>query len=219
MTGTLKEGESLSEGALIDWFPVQSPEAWDYLFQYVITNPKEFVDRFYFQFGDLSDRALNAEEELALWDYFAADEFRPVITSRVPVGSSGQIVSFQVDESEIAAKFKISVTYWMRGLEKLDVKWRFRTNYFLTFLHCLRADYHFTELDIDGDLASRAGYLIDKLFGLVCKPIFDEEKIPLDEIVLRKKVIDELFLKLDQLDMAPAMKACWENAKSKRNTI
>ncbi len=66
MTGTLRSGEQMSDGAKISWFPIQTPEAWDYLFQHVVKNEQEFIDRFYFSFCDLSNRALNAEQEFPL---------------------------------------------------------------------------------------------------------------------------------------------------------
>lgn len=93
LTGEIKEGESISsDGAKFSWFPIQTPESWDYLFEYVIKDPQEFEDKFYFQFEDLSERALTFDEELAMWDYFCGDRFNPIITSRIPIGKEKKLL-------------------------------------------------------------------------------------------------------------------------------
>jgi hypothetical protein len=48
MTGEELPGHKMGDGASFSWFPIQTPESWDYLFEHVIKNPKEFEDRFYF---------------------------------------------------------------------------------------------------------------------------------------------------------------------------
>ena len=214
LTGEIKEGESIkSEGAKFDWFPIQTPESWDYLFQYVIKTPQEFEDRFYFQFEDLSGRGLTFEEELSMWDYFAGSEFKPVITSRVPVGNDNKIVSFEVVIEKVLAKFNLRIRFLISGKEKIPKKWKININYLLTLLKEFKDESCFSIKDNDGDFLSQSAYLVGAIFNRVCNPKYDIADI--EKINKCREFIGFLFDNFDNLDMPPAMKNLWEETKAK----
>lgn len=213
LTGEIKEGESISsDSAKFSWFPIQKPESWDYLFQYVIKNSQEYEDRFYFQFGDLSDRALTFEEELLMWDYFAGDEFKPVVVSRIPVGKEKIIISFNVDKEEIASRFIRYLDSWVAGKTEDNPKWKQRINYFLTFLPQM-PDEHFKERDGDGDFATRGGRSIERVFDCLIRPEYDLSSTSGNSTEIRKSFIEELYKKIDKVNMPPLMRDCWEESK------
>lgn len=217
LTGEIKEGESISsEGAKFSWFPIQTPEAWDYLFEYVIKSPQEFEDRFYFQFGDLSKRALTPEEELQMWDYFAGDTFKSVIASRVPVGKEKKIITFSVDKEEISSRLIRYLDSWVEGKTCDNPKWKQRINYFLTFLSEM-PDEHFKERDCDGDFSTRGGRCIERVFECLTKPQYDLSSISESSAAIRKSFIEDLYKKVDQVNMPPLMRSCWEESKIKNS--
>lgn len=214
LTGEIKAGENISsEGAKFDWFPIQTPEAWDYLFEHVIKKPQEFEDRFYFQFGDLSNRALTFEEELAMWDYFAGDTFEPIVTSRVPVGSEKKIVSLEVDITKILSKFNLHLRFVISGQEEIQEKWIIKIDYLLSLLKEFKDESCFHVKDSEGELVSYAAYCVGAIFKRVCNPKFDiKEEVKLEKV---KEFISFLFDKFEKMDMPPAMRNLWEETKAK----
>jgi hypothetical protein len=217
MTGILREGEELIDGAKFSWFPIQTPEAWDYIFEHIFDSKdaaKEFEQIFYFQFGDLSGRALNQEQELALWDYFAGDTFKPVVTSRVPVGKEKGIVSFNVRQGTIAAKFSLFMDKWVSGSCGVKSKWSDRIKYFLTFLESVQND---SFLIIDGKVGSKEGACVGYVFDTVANPTYGDDEHKLEDISLhiRQDFITHLRNSFDDLNMPQAMRALWEETKAK----
>lgn len=214
LTGEINEGESISsEGAKFSWFPVQTPESWDYLFEHVIKNSQEFEDKFYFQFGDLSERALTSNQELAMWDYFAGDTFKPVVTSRVPVGSEKKIVSLEVEIAKILSKFNLHLRFVISGQEEIQDKWIIKINYLLSLLRGFKDESCFHVRDSEDELVSYAAYCVGAIFKRVCSPKFDIK----DKVKLKKgeEFISFLFDKFEDLDMPPAMSNLWKETKAK----
>lgn len=216
MTGTLRPGEAMSDGAKFSWFPIQAPDAWDYLFQYVIKDPKEFQHRFYFSFEDISHRALNPDEELAMWDYFAGEKFSPVVTSRVPVGEAKEFVSLEIDKRNVNSKFGLFFKNWAGGfVVSNEPKHIHRIHYWLDMLETV-ANEVFVEKGSDGDPSSKLGFSISLAFQRVCRPEYATQA-PLSEesISIRKQFFAELRDKLDNLEMPSEMKTIWESTKLK----
>lgn len=216
MTGSLKEGEALTDAAVFGWFPIQTPAAWDYLFQHVIKDKKYYEYFFYFSFENLSHRALSQEEELAMWDYFAGEKFKPVVTSKVPVGEAKEFVSLDVDKDNVASKFGLFFKNWAGGFNASnEPKHVRRINYWIEMLETV-ANEVFVEKGSDGDPSSKLGFSISLAFQRICRPEYATQA-PLSEasISIRKRFFAELRDKLDNLEMPPEMKAIWESTKLK----
>ena len=196
------------------WFPIQTPEAWDYLFQYVIKDKKYYEYFFYLSFENVSHRALNPDEELAMWDYFAGEKFNPVVTSRVPVGEAKEFVRLDIDKRNINSKFGLFFKNWAGGfVASNESKHIHRIHYWLDMLETV-ANEVFVEKGSDGDPSSKLGFSISLAFQRVCRPEYATQA-PLSEesISIRKRFFAELRDKLDNLEMPPEMKAIWEKTK------
>lgn len=216
MTGSLRGGETLTDAAAFGWFPIQTPTAWDYLLQYVIKDKKYYEHFFYFSFEDLSHRALNPEEELAMWDYFAGEKFNPVVTSRVPVGEKKEFVSLTVDKRNINSKFGLFFKNWASGYNLTnEPKHIRRINYWLDMLGTIGDDV-FLEKNSDGEPTSKLGFSVSLAFERVCRPEYATHvSLSPESIDIRRRFFAELRGKLDDLDMPPEMKAIWESTKLK----
>ena len=215
MTGTLYPGHTLSEGAQFDWFPIQNTEAWNYLFQNVIQDPLVYEKHFYSQFDDLSNRGLSPEQELELWDYFAGNIFVPVIKSRVPIGKKGDHSSFSVDQASIVAKFNL----FLKGIGGDQIsensKWKQRIDYIFTLFPYIEDD-NFKRKKNFGEYPTRIGKLIDILFKFLIRPKFDVDlKNDVTWLENRLKYLERFRVKLEAVDMQPAMRQLWEEAKMK----
>ena len=216
MTGSLREGEALTDAAAFGWFPIQTPAAWDYLFQHVIKDKKYYEYFFYFSFENLSHRALSQEEELAMWDYFAGEKFKPVVTSKVPVGEAKEFVSLDVDKDNVASKFGLFFKNWAGGFNASnEPKHVRRINYWIEMLETIGNEI-FIEKDRHGDPLSDSGFAIALAFKRVCRPEYATQA-PLSEesISIRKQFFAELRDKLDNLEMPSEMKTIWESTKLK----
>lgn len=220
MTGYLRPGEKITDTAAFGWFPLQCPDAWDYLFQYVVKDKKYFEYLFYYSFDDLSHRALNAEEELAMWDYFAGNIFNPIVTSKIPVGERGEIISVEVNKGIVASRFGLFFNTWATGqYQSAAPKLKERINYYLSMFDYL-TDADFEEKDSDGDPASEVGGCIELGFRRICSPKFGQHR-PLStvELKIRQDFFTELRFKIDETPMPPAMKQLWEETKVKQGVL
>lgn len=219
MTGRLREGEEMSDGAKFYWFPIQAPEAWDYIFEHLFDTKNassEFEGIFYFQFGDMSGRALDENQELAMWDYFAGEEFQSTITSRVPVGKSANKISLNVDIGNIAAEFKLFMDRWNSGSCDDEPKWKKRINYFISFVKSL-PDTSFIRRE-DGKPSTREGRCVKMVFNAVCNPVYgdDDHILNGEKLEIRKDFTNYLFNVFNHMDMPSNMKSIWEEAKKSK---
>ncbi|MBK8186750.1 MAG: hypothetical protein IPK77_05585 [Cellvibrio sp.] len=214
MTGELRNGEKIADGAAFCWHPIQTPESWDYLFQYVVKDEQQYAYWFYFSFCDLSNRALNAEQELAMWDYFAGDVFQPEVTSRVPVGQKGEKVSFRVDKSTVASHIGRFFNQWATGVYKHKSpkpKYVDRINYYLSMLATLTNE-DFLEKGFDGYPASEVGGCVTLAFVRVLWPKYSE-KFTEEELAERKQFFEFLRNYFENMDMPSEMRVMWEKVK------
>jgi len=216
MTGTLRPGDNLSEEVQFDWFPIQNTEAWDYLYQTVIASPKLFEKQFYFQFKDLSKRALNPDQELEMWDYYTGNDFQPVVTARVPIGAEQNLHQFVVDQSNVIAEFSLYFS-GVGGNNNIDSpKWMKRINYFITLLPYV-TDENFARKTKFSDCNTRTGRLISSMFKFLFKPKFDQELLGVDSSWMEKRrvYLEEVKLLLESTKMPVAMRELWEDTKKK----
>ncbi|ACE83939.1 hypothetical protein [Cellvibrio japonicus] len=214
MTGTLRDGEEMSDGAKFYWFPIQTPEAWDYIFEHMFDTKEaasEFEKIFYFQFGDMSGRALDESQELAMWDYFAGEIFRPVIASRVPVGKEKKIVGFDIDYGKIAAKFSLGIKGWLSGLYANEPKWITKINYFSSYLEQLPDNVF--EKDDEGEFIHRAAKIIKSMFKSIIDCQSQVGSLDGDALEARMKFLTNFPMVLDSLVVSNEIKELWQEAK------
>lgn len=215
MTGTLYPGHTLSEGAQFDWFPIQNTEAWNYLFQNVIQDPLVYEKHFYFQFEDLSNRALTHEQELEMWNYFVGDVFNPTVVSKVPIGKPGGLYSFSVDKANILATFKLCLSGLKGDQISKSAKWIKNINYFITLFPQI-ADENFERKTKYSDFNTRLGNITKYLFIFFMKPKFEVDlKDDATWLENRLKYLDEIRVRLETVEMQPAMRQLWEDTKLK----
>lgn len=212
-SGVFPGQRDFADRAYFKWFPLQTPEGWDYVFEYLVKHEKVFEDSFYAALGDLTGSGLFPEQELAMWDYFAGEEFQPIVTSRVPVGKSANKVSLNVDIGNIAAEFKLFMDRWNSGSCEDEPKWKKRINYFISFVTSL-PDTSFIRRE-DGKPSTREGRCIKMVFNAVCNPAYGDGDHMLDgeKLEARKNFTNYLFGVFDYMDMPPNMKSVWEEAK------
>ncbi|MBK8186748.1 MAG: hypothetical protein IPK77_05575 [Cellvibrio sp.] len=218
MMGDRKELDSFgvdADAAAFCWFPIQNPEAWDYLFQNVIKDQKYFEYFFYFSFEDLTHRALSAEQQLVMWDYFAGNVFQPVVTSRVPVGKKGELVNFNVDKGRITASFYCFIHDWASSKkDHSNYKMIHRINYLITLLPYM-SDQEFEVKDNFGNLVSQAAFCLREIFIRVCFPHYKiKKKLDGEKLVIFETFILSLKEKLDSAEMPVAMRKLWEEIKA-----
>lgn len=216
-TGIFSGQREFSDRAYFKWFPLQTPEGWDYVFENLVNKQKVFEDSFYATLGDLTGSGLTSEQELAMWDYFAGEVFQPVVTSRAPIGKQKKVVSFQVDCETIAAKFSGFLDSWLSGLYGNDPKWKKRIGYFITFMESLSDD--FFERDEDGRLAKKGGRCVGYAFSSICKPVYGDGEHVMEDDALnaRKDFVGNLFKIFDDMKMPNNMSSLWEEMKISRD--
>lgn len=218
MTGQLRPGDILSEGAQFDWFPIQNIEAWNYLYQNVVQNPEVFEKHFYYQFNDLSKRALSSEQELEMWDYFAGNIFSPIVTSKVTIGKEGKLSIFNVDQANMIATLHLYLEGAKADWQSDNPKWMQRINYFLTLFPYI-GDENFERKTKFSDFNTRTGRLIKNLLQFIVKPKFETElKNNPAWLEGRLKYLQEFKAMLEKIDMQPAMRQLWEETKKKYET-
>lgn len=211
-TGIVPNGRKYPDLALFNWFPIQTAEGWDYVFQQLVQKPQSFEKIFYFSFSELEHRAFNEKQELDLWDYFAGDSFSPVVASRVPVGPQKQFVQFDIDPDTLSSKIGGAIILWLQGGYGGNPKWIRRINYYLEFAESLD-DSHFV-LDSDGDPKTLAGRILRRLMIGALKP---------DEFLQRDNKNNDAriqFLsmfknRIDEMELAPLKRKTWEEVKLK----
>jgi hypothetical protein len=215
MTGDRNELDSFGEfadGGAFCWHPIQTPESWDYLFQHVVKDEQQYAYWFYFSFCDLSNRALNAEQELAMWDYFAGDVFQPEVTSRVPVGKKGEKVSVKVDKGVVASHIGRFFNEWATGLYKGESpKYIHRINYYLSMLSDL-TNVDFLEKRHDGKPASKVGACVTLAFIRILWPQYSK-KFTEQQVETREQFFAYLRNYLENMEMPAEMRVMWEKVK------
>ncbi|WP_053981528.1 hypothetical protein [Marinagarivorans algicola] len=133
-TGVIDNPEDVREGFAILYYPLQTAEAWDYLFQDVRLNPKcfkEFMNASLM--GSYNEKFfLDDEARLRFFDYFHPATYQPVIKSRVPIGREQKIVQIEVDRFEILRDMAAKFSQFLGGSEVPVIY--YRLDYFFSFL-------------------------------------------------------------------------------------
>lgn len=210
-TGDLS-GYKLTDGAKFSYFPLQSPEAWDYILQDLLSDAASLEDIIYYHvIHDLSDRGLYTfEQELQFWDYFIGERYEPIVKSRVPIKPTGQIAEVKLDLCRV-----LSVILSMLGgycyYAKFDnqPKWVVKIEYLYSALDALQganveSSQHFEHVCT----------LVSMLLDLAVD--FTPRKVADDPDKNREKFVMSFAQKMATLSNLPEpLKAIWDERKSK----
>jgi len=214
MTGEFLNGERFegdsSDLASFVWFPLQTPEAWDYLFEHRVLGSAVFEELFYFSFEPLWDYALTPDEELALWDYFLPLTFQPKVRSRVPVGEKKEYIEFNVDPFKVVSPIIPYLTSEIRKQKKNEVdKYYRRLDYFLSCLpnleFCEKKTY--TGGDIEFRVIKRIRHMATRIYHKNIPDWFSSDP-------LRQSFLDRVVDEFENNDaLAVELKNAWNEGK------
>ena len=219
MTGEERPEYKLSDGALLDYFPLQSQQGWNYVFENMIVNPREYRDFFNESLQDRSDVDLfphKAPYELARWDYFLGETFESTITSRVPI--AGEKVTLELDPHDVFCRIIVEIVVFIeRGSGGDNPKWLQRIDYFWSLFPLLSDDCF-----IDKGRRSKSTksivllkYVLPHIVKLQPEVDFD------DPNQTRPKFLKMMEEKLDELypQLCPKLQALWDETKAKKAAL
>jgi len=217
MTGLLPEGKALSDGALLHYFPLKTPEGWDFVLENLASSSDFLKDAITANFHDLTDYGFSEEELLSHWDYFLGDSFKPQYKPRVPVDGHTNI---RIGLSAVECFNHISATVWAFltggvGDEKTIVIQK--TDYFYSLWPEIKNEDF--ESDDDYSIESNCIFIINSYF----KQIVDfSPRVEFDDPnQTRPKFLKMMEEKLDELypQLCPKLQALWDETKAKKAAL
>jgi len=218
MTGEERPEYKLSDGALLDYFPLQSQQGWNYVFENMIVNPREYRDFFNESLQDRSDVDLfphKAPYELARWDYFLGETFESTITSRVPI--AGEKVTLELDPHDVFCRIAPGFTGFLQKGSGGDwPKWIQRADYFWSLWPLITDDCFDAEEDSKmADSVYFANRLMEQTVNLKIRKQYD------DPNQTRPKFLKMMEEKLDELypQLCPKLQALWDETKAKKAAL
>ncbi|WP_054112491.1 hypothetical protein [Marinagarivorans algicola] len=201
-TGVIDNPEDVREGFAILYYPLQTAEAWDYLFQDVRLNPKcfkEFMNASLM--GSYNEKFFwDDEARLRFFDYFHPATYQSVIKSRVPIGREQKIVGVDVDVHELFVLMCGCMgNYLRRGLPTI-------------LIH--RLDYFFSCLNELGDISEPTMVTIDDCNNYVerfTRQYFNfTPKTKLDDDSEQKAFLVRFYNHIANNPVHPSIKAIWQ---------
>lgn len=220
MTGQESAEYKLSDGALLDYFPLQTAEGWDYVFENYIVKESEYRDFLNESLQDRSDIELfphKVSSELERWDYFFGEEFEPVIKSRVPVGREQKVIELELDPFDIFRRIAPGITGFLeKGLSGDWPKWVERQDYFWSLWQYVD-DNCFDEEDdytTRGDVAHYCRRLMNSVVSI------DKDEDYEDLCGTRSKFISMMEKKIDSMyeALCPKLRKLWDEVKAKKDS-
>lgn len=213
MTGT--PGDSYKEDAgKLGYFPLQTPEGWDYVLEHVFQESKSFEDSVRLAYQDRSDVAHLAPQELERWDYFFSEEFEPVIRSRVPVGKEQKVIELDLDPYDIFCRISAGVMGFIeKGKGGEWPKWIEKQSYYWSLFPYI-SDSSFNEEDNtpEGDSVYYVRRLLKNYHRInVKKPYEDPNKTRPKFLKMMEEKMDEMYSQL-----CPKVQQLWDEAKANR---
>ena len=218
MTGVVSPDYQLSDNAMFGYFPVQSAEGWDFVLSRHAKDKSAFLDAFMYSFQDRENVAFMAPYELAKWDYFLGDVFEPTITSRVPIGSEGELVAIELEPHDIFCRIISGIFGFLdRGSNGDNPKYIQRIEYFWSLWPYI-VDESFTNTDRNSDQASTV-YQVNRILKHVVKykpkkKFDDPNKLRPEFLALLEKQLDSMY---DQL--CPKLQQLWDETKAERDVV
>jgi len=196
----------------LDYFPLQAPEGWDYVFENFIQEPKSFLSFFQTMLQNRSYIAHMAPYELQKWDYFLGKAYEPAITSRVPIAGTGQKVTIELDPLDVFCRIIPSIFLFLeKGLIENDSKWFQRIDYFWSLWPHITDECFTTSLRRSTE--GKTAFQVKRLLGHIVryKP---DRKFP-DPDKTRPNFLKQLEEKLDEMydQLCPMLQELWDETK------
>ena len=212
-TGELLDGFDIGDGALLGYFPLATPDGWDYVFQNLVNDPGSYERELYLFIGP-NERVFTDEQQLAMWDYFLGEEYTPVVKSRVPVGASAEFVEFELSYLRVAGDILAAIATWLRmGSYGPEPKWVARKKYFYSLLACMPENC-LTSPEPNSD-EGRVNFLL--CFIMECALNYKPKKRVKDPHKNREKFLEEFRGKLEADSTMPdCLKAKWAEVKAEQ---
>lgn len=114
---------SVNDVAKILYFPLKTPEAWEYLTQNVLegrTNPQDpegyngFLQGMVTTVIQRMDRSgWTYEEQCVLFTWLLSDEFKPKITTKVPIGPKKLCPTLVLDPDDVFQSAVETIYFWL----------------------------------------------------------------------------------------------------------
>lgn len=201
-TGEIENAEDIREGFAVLYYPLQTAEAWDYLFQDARILPKCYKEFFKDSLmGSYADRFFwDKEARLRFFDYFHPATYQPVIKSRVPIGREQKVVEIEVD------------VYDLFGL--MSAKFSQFVNYGNSTVMTQRLEYFFSTLDHVGDLDdanNRQKSKVSRIISRLLESHFRyEPEADLGEALEQKAFLTRFYNHIANNPVHPSIKAIWQ---------
>lgn len=199
----------LEDSTLLLYFPLQSPEGWNYVFQNMITKPESFEDAFYERaLRDHHQGLITLEQELELWDYFVGEKYEPIIRSRVPLKPTGQIAELRLDAYRVASIILNMLVRYCRYAEFGNYpKWLVKIDYLYSLLGILN------EAPIlDQKRVEKTNKMMTSLLNMAVD--FQCEEKADDPEQHREKFLKSFAEKVGEISNLPApLRQIWEERK------
>lgn len=210
-TGELA-GYKLSDGAKFSYFPLQSPAAWDYVLQNLLSDPASLEEIVYHQvIYDLSDRGLYTfEQEIQFWDYFIGDRYESIIRTRVPIKPTGQVAEVRLGTCRVIDLIlNMLLIYCNRAEFGNRPKWVVKIEYLYSALASLQ------ETDMIGNqYFDHSCRMLARLLDLASD--FKPKEVADDPERSREKFLKSFAHRIGSLSNLPEpLKVIWDERKSK----
>ena len=215
MTGIV--GNTYQEDAgKLGYFPVQSPEGWDFVLENMIGEPEFFRSSINQTFQDRSDVLFMAPYELAKWDYFLGETFESTITSRVPI--AGEKVTLELDPHDVFCRYSTGVIDFIKRWDGGDLPKHIQRIGYYWSLWPYITDACFSEENSRSSSAktiARIGVIFSQIIEFKPRVEFD------DPNQTRPKFLKMMEEKLDELypQLCPKLQALWDETKAKKAAL
>ncbi len=217
-TGILEEGDELYDSAIFECHPLQSEEAWDYIFSNIVRKSSVFEDLVKGTLQNRSNEKLfphMAPYELERWDYFLGETFNAVVKSRVPVGKDKGIVEVSLNPVEVFGDVAAMI------MTSLDVgsggecpKFFTRKSYFFSLLPYL------TDECFDKPRRRSKEYRASGLLNYIFEHVVESKpEVEFEDVgCVRERFLEDLEREMDERKntLCPKLQEVWAEVKLKK---
>ena len=201
-TGVIVNPEDIKEGFAILYYPLQTAEAWDYLFQDTRLAPKCFKDYMSAPLmGSYNDKFFwEAGARLRFFDYFHPATYQPVIKSRVPIGREQKVVEIELDVYELFGSMCSKLSQFVNDGNPTILT--------------QRLEYFFSTLDNIGDLEHPDGRKRSKISRIIYRLLQSyfiyEPEIKAGDVLEQKAFLTRFYNHIANNPVHPSIKAIWQ---------
>lgn len=212
-TGKLPSHYKLSDRAKFIYFPVQSPQGWDYVFECLVQDPGHFKEELYKCASWAPRHIWSLEQEILLWDYLLGDGlYQESIKSRVPVGKNQEYVEVKIHHAKLLSIIMANLNTWVDDTEDEayggEPKWVRKKDYFFSMLKGVEDQYFLTENKRSEE--ARAGRILTRLMGKAANSLaghsYERHRNDFLQLFANKLNIMD--------DLSAELKVRWHQAKS-----